>query len=311
MHAARSPQVTASAGEARFARRDFLLYSVTVLSWSASWYALKVNASHSVSAPVTTCWRFALAAVLMFLIVRLRGEPLRFALRDHALFALLGIFLFSTNFALFLHASTLVVSGLLAVVFSLASVVNLLIGAVRGDLAGPRRWAGAALGASGIVMLYWPALRTEGGGGAGLALCLAGTLSFCIGNQFSQATGRRGLPLLPASAWGMTYGAIWCAVLAVFGGYAFTFDRAPGYIGSLLFLSIVSTVIAFWAYLNLVRRIGASRASYATVMFPILALLLSTLLEGYIWTGPGVVGVALALSGNLLVLRSNQRRASA
>jgi len=291
-----------------FTRRDLLLYALTVLAWSASWYALKLNAGYSVSAPVTTCWRFAIAASVMFVIVRATGGRLRFGWRWHAAFMALGVFLFSSSFVLFYHASTMLVSGLLAVVFSLASVLNLVIGALRGDLAGPRRWFGAVLGATGIVLLYWPAFGEGGAGGIGLALCVIGTLSFCIGNQISQTLGRRGVPIMSASAWGMAYGALWCAILALAGGYRFVYDPAPGYTVTLLFLAIVSTVLAFWAYLNLLGSIGAARASYATVMFPVFALLLSTLVEGYVWTFLAVLGVALALVGNLFVLRSAHRR---
>ena len=72
---------------------------------------------------------------------------------------------------------------------------------------------------------------------------------------------------------------------------------------SLLWLSIVSSVAAFWAYLTLLGRIGAARAGYATVMFPVFALAISTVFEGYVWTLPALVGLALVLAGNLFVLR--------
>lgn len=303
--------MTSAIEEAPFSSRDLVLYVITVIAWSASWYALKINSGYSDSPPVTISWRFVIAAALMFLIVVVSRGRLRFPWRAHGAFALLGIFLFSTNFIFFYYASTMLVSGLLAVVFSLASVVNLVIGALRGDLAGPRRWFGAALGATGIVVLYWPALREGGGGGIGLLLCLGGTLSFCIGNQISQALNKRNYPVMSASAWGMTYGALWSAALAAMSGYPFVYDIAPGYTVSLFFLILVSTVLAFWAYLNLVRSIGAGRAAYATVMFPVFALLLSTVAEGYVWTPLAVAGVGLALSGNLFVLRSARRRGAA
>lgn len=108
---------------------------------------------------------------------------------------------------------------------------------------------------------------------------------------------------MSASAWGMAYGACWSAILAGIAGLPFVYDPAVEYTVSLLFLSIISTVLAFWAYLNLVRSIGAGRAAYATVMFPIFALLLSTAMEGYEWTLLAILGVALALAGNLFVLR--------
>lgn len=295
-------------GEAPLSRRDFLLYATTVFAWSASWYALKVNTSYSVSPSVSTCWRFLLAAAIMFVFCLLSKRRLTFHWHDHRAFALLGVFLFSTNFILFNYASLLIVSGLMAVVFSLASIFNLLIGALRGELAGPRRWIGAVMGVVGILLLYWPTLNTGEVGGLGLVLCLCGTLSFCIGNQVSQSLKGRDIPVMSASAWGMLYGALWSAIVSYVAGYPFIYDSALDYTLSLLYLSIISTVLAFWAYLNLLRSIGAGRAAYATVMFPIFALLLSTWLEGYDWTRLAIAGVVLSLCGNLFVLRSIKQR---
>ena len=279
-----------------------------MLSWSASWYALKVNAASEVAPPVSTAWRFLAAAVAMFAWARLAGAPLRFDARAHAGFAGLGVFLFSTNFILFYQASLTLVSGLLAVVFSLASVVNLVLGALRGDLAGPRRWFGAALGATGIALLYWPELAAGTHGAVGLALCVGGTLSFCIGNQLSQTLQARRVPILSASAWGMAYGTAWSALVAAALGHRFAFDASAPYVASLAFLVVVSTLVAFRSYLALIGRVGAARASYATVMFPVLALGLSTALEGWRWTPLALAGVALALAGNLFVLRGGRGR---
>ena len=286
-----------------------LLYALTVFAWSASWYALKINVQSHVAPPVSTAWRFLAAAAIMFAWVGLAGARLRFPPRAHVAFAALGVLLFSSNFILFYEASKQLVSGLLAVVFSLASIVNLALGTLRGDFAGPRRWFGAALGTSGIALLYWPELAAGAGGLLGLALCAAGTLSFCLGNQVSQALQKRTVPVLSASAWGMAYGTLWSLSVAAALGHPLAFDTSASYVGSLLFLVVVSTILAFWAYLSLVGRIGAGRAAYATVMFPIFALLLSTLLEGYAWTPLALLGVAFALAGNLFVLRGGRRAA--
>lgn len=294
--------------EAAFGRAELLLYAITVFAWSGSWYALKINAAADVAPPVSITWRFLLSALVMFAWVRLAGGRLRFDAGTHLRFGALGVLLFSSNFMLFYYASYTLVSALLAVVFSLASVVNLVLGVLRGDLAGPRRWFGALLGATGIALLYWPELGHGAGALAGLGLCVAGTLSFCTGNQVSQALQRARVPMLPASAWGMAYGAAWSAVVAAALGHRFAFDTSAAYVGSLAWLVVVSTILAFWAYLSLVGRIGAARASYATVMFPVFALLISTALEGYAWTPLALAGVVLALLGNLFVLRGGRRR---
>ena len=302
-----SPTVPATPSEAPFTSWDATLYVVTVLSWSVSWYALKVNADTFVAPTVSIVWRFVMAAAIMFVWVRATGGRLRFGPRDHAAFAAMGVTMFSTNFILFYHASETIVSGLLAVVFSLASVVNLTFNAARGQVAGARRWFGAALGVCGIALLYWPQLAGGASAVWGLMLCVAGTVSFCTGNVVSQALQARAVPVLSASAWGMAYGAIWAFVLALVLGFELTFDPRADYVVSLLFLTLVSTVLAFWAYLNLVGRIGAGRAAYATVMFPIMALMVSTFIEDYEWTPLALGGVALALLGNLFVLRGGRK----
>ena len=297
--------------ERPFTPYDALLYALTVLAWSASWYALKINAAGEVSPPVAITWRFALAAAIMFAWVAFAGGRLRFGRRWHGAFAALGVLIFSSNFILFYYASTLLVSGLLAVVFSLASIVNLALGTLRGDLAELRRWLGAVLGASGIALLYWPELARGAPGAIGLALCVGGTLSFCLGNLVSQRLQAAAVPVLSASAWGMAYGAAWSAAVAAVAGLPFVVDTSAPFVGSLLFLVLVSTILAFWAYLTLVGRIGAGRAAYATVMFPIVALAISTRVEGYLWNASSIGGIALALLGNLFVLRGGRSRATA
>lgn len=297
-----------AAPEAAFGRREFVLYATTVFAWSLSWYALSVNMQTGIPAPVSTTWRFAVASLIMFAWVRLCGGALRFSARRHGHFAALGVLLFSTNFILFYVGSQYVVSGLLAVVFSLASVINLGIAALRGQPAGTRRWFGAALGAGGIAMMYGGEVAEDPGALAGLGFCVAGTVSFCLGNLVSQSLQTERVPVLSASAWGMAYGTAWSAILVVGFGYEFTFAMSLDYVGSLVFLILISTILAFWAYLNLIGRIGAGRAAYATVMFPIGALLTSTVVEDWTWTPLAFVGLVMALIGNVFVLRKSGSR---
>ncbi|TKB32189.1 MAG: EamA family transporter, partial [Mesorhizobium sp.] len=115
------------------------------------------------------------------------------------------------------------------------------------------------------------------------------------------------LPLVSTSAWGMLYGTLWSALLAFLLGEPFAFATTASYIGSLVFLAVISTVMAFAAYLTLLGRIGGARAGYATVIFPVFALLISTALEGYAWTAYAIVGLVLVAAGNVLVIRGGRR----
>jgi len=294
-----------------FAPLDYGLYALTVLSWSFSWFAILLQVGTHVSPEVNLVWRFGIATVLMFGWVVLSRRQLRFPLADHLRFVGLGVLMFSSNFLLFYYGAHYLVSGLLSVVFSLASVVNMFLAAViMRERPAPKIMLGGLLGFGGIALMFFPEIAAHGLSGGtltGLLLCLCGTFSFCLGNLLSASTQRRGLPLISTSAWSMLYGTLWAAFLAVLVGRPFVIATTVPYLGSLLFLAVISTVMAFAAYLTLLGRIGPARAGYATVMFPIIALLISTVLEGYVWTAYAVVGLLLVGAGNVLVIRGGRR----
>ncbi len=281
------------------------LYGAVVFAWGLSWIALR--AQLGVVAPeVSILWRFMIAAAVMLAWVLARGERMRFPMGDHLRFLAMGVLMFSTNFVLFYYGGVTIPSGLLAVVFSLASIVNLVLGAVwlRQPIE-PRVALGGLIGAGGIGLLYYPQIAGQGfdpAALAGLGLCILGTLSFCCGNMVASTLQRRGVPLMPANAWGMVYAVGALALVSIVRGQPLIIEPTVRYLGSLVFLAIISSVVAFAAYVGLLRRIGAARAGYSTVLFPIAALLVSTLVEDYVWTLPAILGAALALAGNLLVL---------
>ncbi len=297
---------TMSAQDAkRFDGTTFGLYAATVLLWGVSW--IGIRAQLGVVAPeMSVLWRFLLSAVLMWGWVLATGHQVRFPLADHLRFAAVGCCLFSFNFISFYYGGLSVPSGLLSVVFSLASVFNLVLGfVIFRQKVEPRVALGGLVGVIGIGLLFWPEITGAGFNAAalkGLGLCVMGTLFFCSGNMISTLVQRRGAPLLSATAWGMTYGCAVLLTLNLVRGNAFIIEPTVTYIGSLLYLAVGASVLAFMAYLTLLRRLGAARAGYTTVLFPIIALAVSTLLEGYQWTALAGIGVVFALVGNVLVL---------
>lgn len=291
---------------------DYGLYALTVFAWSVSWFGIALQVG-VVSPEVNLVWRFTMATALMFGWVFLSRRRLAFSAADHLRFVALGILMFSSNFILFYYAATYMVSGLLSVVFSLASIVNMVLSAlVAREPPSPRVLIGGLVGFAGIALMFYPEVAAHGISGAtltGLLFSVGGTLCFCAGNQVSAANQRRGLPIVSANAWGMLYGTIWSTLFAVLLGRPFIVVPTVAYLGSLVFLAVISTVIAFAAYLTLLGRIGAARAGYSTVMFPVFALLVSTALEGYSWTAYAVAGLALVALGNVLVIATPRRSA--
>jgi len=285
---------------------DLGLYAATVLAWGFSWIAMKGQVG-SIPAEVSVFWRFVLAAVMMVAWSRFRGVSLSFPLRTHIGFAALGALIFSTNFVLFYYGASYLASGMLAVVFSTASLFNLFLGfLLLGQRVKPVTLAAALLGFSGIALIFLPKIMGTSmntGAAIGLGLCLAGTVCFCLGNIVSASTQKSGVGVTPATTWGMIYGAGLLGLFCLVTGRSFAVEVSVSYLGTLVYLALVASVFAFGAYLTLLGRIGSARAGYATVLFPLVALTISTIFEGYVWTPSAMLGVACVLAGNALMLR--------
>jgi drug/metabolite transporter (DMT)-like permease len=251
---------------------DLGLFAGTVLIWSTTWLALKFQLG-MVDPQVSIVWRFAIAAPLMFLVCRLARAPIVFPLRMHVRFALLGVFLYSTNFILFYNAGHYVVSGLIAVMFSLASLTNIALSVLfLGEPLRLRVTLGAALGLCGISLMFWH----EIGGSAlgtgpliGLVVGFLGCVSFSTGNILATRVQRDGVSVLATNAWGVTYGVGVNVIVALFAGSAFIIEPTARYVISLLWLAIPGSVLAFWMYIALLGRIGPDRAGYTAVLAPL------------------------------------------
>lgn len=284
---------------------DLLLYAVVVFIWGSTWLAIKLQLG-VVPPETSVAYRFALAAVLMLAWCLYRRLPMRFNLRDHAFMALVGIFMFSTNFVLFYFSEENLTSGLVALIFSMALLVNMLNGRIfLGRSAHRSVLLGAAFGLTGIVLVFLPELLHFSLGTAsarGILLALGGTLLFSFGNVVSARNQSSGLPVIQSTAISMAYGALLLAPFALVLGHGLSFDPRLPYVGALLYLAIFGSIVGFSCYLTLLGRIGVDRAAYATVLFPIIALTISSLVEGLTWTPRTFYGIALILIGNSIVL---------
>lgn len=283
----------------------YLLYSITVLIWGSSWFAITLQLE--VVHPIWSVgYRFALAAFVLVVFCLATARRLRFGRRDHGFMALQGFFLFSLNYILFYFAIQHLTSGLVAVVFSTIVFMNIINGAVIFRMpVRARVVAGASLGLVGIALVFWPEIATLDVSSTALTsvgLAMLATWAASLGNMVALRNQRQGLPVIETNTFGMAYGAAFTFVAALIIDAELGFDWSTGYVGSLLYLAVFASIIAFGCYLSLLGRIGADRAAYAGVLFPIVALALSTLFEGYRWTVPALIGVATVLAGNLLVL---------
>lgn len=280
-------------------------YVLTVLIWSTTWIAIKLQLG-TVAPQASIVYRFALAGCVMLAFLVLTRRLQRIPLKHQPFIVLQALCLFSCNFLCFYAATGYIASGIVSVVFSAATVFNIVNGFVfLRRRTTPRVLLGAAFGVAGIAGLFWKTLTgasLDRATATGLALALLGTWFFSAGNLVSLRNQNHGLALASSNGYAMAYGAVIVSLVVLALGVPFSFDSSPTYVASLLYLAIPGSVIGFTTYLTVVRRLGPERAAYMTVLSPGIALTISVFFENYELEFPALVGMACILIGNILVL---------
>lgn len=284
---------------------NILLFFTVTLIWGSTWYAITFQLG-AVDPSVSIGYRFLLAGSLLLGWQLLRRQPVMPRAGGWKLIVGSGILTFSINYLLVYQATTLLPSGLVAVAGSALSLMNVLN--ARVFLKQPLRLAvviGGLMGFTGVLLLFTPEI--DGGALAsgaliGLGLMMASNYSASLGNIVVSKARRSGMPLIATTGWSMLAGAALMLAQAGLRGVSFQVDPTPAYLLSLLYLALLGSIAAFLSYFYLLGRIGPDRAGYVAIMTPVVALVVSTLFEDYQWTLAGVLGLVMALAGNLLVM---------
>lgn len=289
----------------------YVFYAATVLLWGSSFYGITFQLG-TVPPEASITYRFALSAVVIFGFCLVTGRSLRFGWRSHALFAALGTFLFSLNYISIYLSELYITSGLTAVAFSSVVVFNIVFAAVfLGTRTSTWVYVGALAGLTGIALIFWNdivAFDAAGQGVKGFGLALLAAVLASLGTIVSARGHQARIPVVQLTAYGMGYGAVIVALVTIVRGQPFAFEWSTAYVGSLAYLVLLASVFGFWFFFTLVGRLGPERAGYVMVMFPVVALFLSTLFEGFQWTPLAALGVLVVLLGNAFVLARSRSR---
>ena len=290
--------------------RVLLPFAIVVLIWGSTWIVIRdqigvVPASWSVS------YRFLVAGVAMAAYAAWRREPIRLDARGWRFAAVLGLMQFCLNFNFVYRAESFITSGLVAVTFALLLVPNALFGRIfLGQRLGAQFVAGSAVAMAGVALLFIHEARSDpSGSGAvitGIALTLCGILAASVANVMQATQTARAYPMAPMLAISMLIGAAIDAAWALATVGPPTFEWRAGYIAGVLYLGLFASALAFSLYFRVIRTVGPAKAAYNGVIVPVIAMLLSTLFEGYRWSL--LAGGGAALAGVGLVIALTARR---
>jgi drug/metabolite transporter (DMT)-like permease len=282
------------------------LFVACVAIWGSTWLAITYQLG-SVAAEASVSYRFLLASLLLFGYCLARRLPLRYAAREHLAIALQGILMFSVSYIFVYYAEEHVVSGLVAVGYSASPLLALL--GMRAFFGAPmtaRLVAGSLLGIAGITLVFWPEfarLSSDGDTALGATYTALAVVLSALGSIVAHRNQRDQLPLWQTMAWGMLYGSFFSFAVTIASGKPLAFEATPAYVLSLLYLTVLGSIVAFAGYLTLLKRIGPTRSGYIGVMVPIVALVISAAFEGFRWHALTWIGIAVSVAGNVIILR--------
>ena len=295
--------------------RVLIPFVLTTLIWSSTWIVIKDQLG-AVPHVWSVSYRFMIAGAAMMALARIIGASLRFSSGDHILALLLGTLQFVVNYN-FVYASELyVTSGLAAVVFALLVLPNAVLAWLFfGQRVSLRFILGSAVAMAGVALLFVQEMRASStsadGVLTGLGFLLFAVLAASVSNVMQLMPAIKARPVAAMLGWAMLYGALLDALFAwIFVGPP-TIEMRLGYWLGLFYLGIVASAIAFWLYFGIIRKVGPAKAAYSSVLIPVIAMAISTAVEGYHWSPIALGGGLLTITGLVIALRAGRPAAAA
>jgi drug/metabolite transporter (DMT)-like permease len=285
-------------------------FGIVTLIWGSTWLVIRhqlgvVPPSWSVT------YRFLVAGIVMLGYAAIRRERLRLDVRGLGFATLIALGQFCLNFNFVYRAEQYVTSGLVAVVFALLLLPNAVFGRIfLAQKLGRQLIVGMGVALVGVTLLFVREAQVDPHGvgqvltGIGftlLAVCSASSANVLQGTQTARAY--RMIPMLGVA---MLIGA------AMDAGIAWTLTGPPvldyswAYLAATLYLGVFASAIAFTLYFGVIRVIGPAKAAYSGVITPVIAMLLSTLFEGYVWSWLAAAGSLLVIGGLVIALRARR-----
>jgi len=285
-------------------------FGIVTLIWGSTW--LVIRHQLGVVPPTwSVTYRFLIGGIAMLGYALVKRETIVLDARGWAFAGVLGLCQFCLNFNFVYRAEGYVTSGLVAVVFALLLLPNALFARIfLGQKLGPQLIVGMGVAMAGVILLFLREARVDPHGSAqvllGIGFTLLAILSASVANVMQATTTARAYPMVPMIGVAMLIGA------GIDGAFAWTlngppvFDPSPGYIAGLLYLDIFASALAFPLYFGVLRVIGPAKAAYSSVLVPVIAMALSTLFEGYVWSLLAAGGAALVMGGLVIALRARR-----
>ncbi len=273
------------------------------LAWSFSWIAMKLQVDSYLPPELSVFYRFALASILMFGLCFFAKQRMTLRRDEIKFFLFIGLTNFCLNFLIGYFSVHYIPSGVIATIFSLSIVTSEIISSfVDRRKIEKKVMIGSIIGVIGLACFILPtihfgdksdAIKTLTGVGMSLIM-------MTIYSSGSVAVGKNrqinSTPLYTSVAYGSAFGSAYLLLFNLARGNEFLFDFSAKYVWSLLYQVVVASAIAFICLFYLIQKIGSTRANYTALVYPVIALITSSYLEGFSLNIFSALGFVMILS---------------
>jgi drug/metabolite transporter (DMT)-like permease len=248
--------------------------------------------------------RFLAAGGVLYGFLRGRGvpNPSWSEWRDSAI---VGAFLLAGGVGVTTFAEQWISSGLAAVSAAAIPIWSALFGGLWGQWPARREWIGIFVGFGGVALLAVEGSLSATNPVGVIAMQIAVVL-WSFGSVWSRRLK------LPQGTMGfateMLTGGVLLLLIGLVAGERFTEFPQPSAIAAWVYLTIVGSLVAFSAYMYLLKTVQSALATSYAYVNPVIAVLLGTIIAGEHITGIGLVAMALIIAGLALIAWAGQRR---
>ena len=255
---------------------NILVWLILCLIWGSTWIFIKLGLRDL--PPITfSAARFLLAAAIVYIIIRLQRIPLPTSIAEWKLLALTGFLQFALNYSSVFWGEQHITSGLAAVLQATITVFGLVLAWIflPNEKITRLKILSVVLGIIGVAVIFIEQLRIESW--MAFAGCVAIVMGAYCAAQASILVKAKASGIHPAS---LLFGQMVCglpfiiAYSLIVEGNPLKLNWTPLALSSVLYLTIVGTIAAFWLYYWLLNRIESTKAMMISLVTPLIAVLI-------------------------------------
>ncbi|MCC5968523.1 MAG: EamA family transporter [Pararhodobacter sp.] len=245
--------------------------------------------------------RVALAAIILLVILRLRGERMPRERWVWGAFFVMGLLNNAIPFTLIVWGQQHIASGVASILNAATPLFTVLLAHVltRDERMTGAKFAGVLIGFGGVtVMIGAEALRDLGVHVIAQILCLAGALSYAFAGLYGRRFRAMGISPMGTATGQVIASSLIMTPLVMVLDQPWTLP-APSLsaLGALIGVAAISTALAYVLYFRILATAGATNLLLVTFLIPASAIMLGTLFLGEVLLPRHIAGMALIGAG--------------